>query len=37
MSGITIRTADPDDAADVGKLVAQLGYTDITIEERGDG
>ena len=32
MSGITIRTADPDDAAVIGKLVAQLGYADITIE-----
>ena len=32
MSGITIRTADPDDALAVGKLVAQLGYDDITIE-----
>ena len=32
MSGITIRTAVPDDAAGIGKLVAQLGYTDITIE-----
>lgn len=32
MSGLTIRTADPDDAAIVGKLISQLGYTDITIE-----
>lgn len=32
MSPITIRTADPDDDAVVGKLVAQLGYADITIE-----
>ena len=32
MSGIAIRTADPDDALFVGKLVAQLGYDDITIE-----
>jgi GNAT superfamily N-acetyltransferase len=32
MSSITIRTADPDDDAVVGKLVAQLGYADITIE-----
>ena len=32
MSGITIRVADPDDAAAVGKLIAQLGYMDITIE-----
>lgn len=32
MSGITIRTADPDDATMIGKLVAQLGYTDTTIE-----
>jgi GNAT superfamily N-acetyltransferase len=32
MSGITIRMAEPDDAAAIGKLVAQLGYTDITIE-----
>lgn len=32
MSGVTIRIADPDDAAAVGKLIAQLGYTDITIE-----
>lgn len=32
MSSITIRTAEPDDDAVVGKLVAQLGYADITIE-----
>lgn len=32
MTDVLIRIADPDDAIPVAKLVAQLGYDDITIE-----